>query len=76
MDCDRPLKDIYGETMEMVKVSLCVSSAGLLLIHGRVSSPRSARMERVLGLFTTRKTPRLKASAVSAQENVAEICRV
>ena len=61
MDCDRPLEDIYGETMEIVKVSFCMSSAGLSLIHGRVSSPRSARMEMVLGLFTTR-TPRLKES--------------
>ena len=46
--------------METVKVSFCMSSAGLLLIHGSVSSPRSARMKRVSGLFTIRNTARLK----------------
>ena len=46
--------------MEIVKVSFCMSGAGPLLIHGRVSSLRSARMKRGSGLFTTRNTARLK----------------
>lgn len=50
--------------MTMVKVGFCMSGAGRLLIHGRVSSPRTARMKRVLGLFTTTNTPRLKESSL------------
>lgn len=64
VNCDRPLGDIYGETMELIEVSFCVNGARMLLILNSISSLRSAMIERVLELSTTTKDPRVDESTL------------
>lgn len=62
MDCDRDLKDIYGEIMELVKVSFCVSNTIILLIFNSVSSlgsTGSTTRERVMEMFRRIRDPML-----------------
>lgn len=59
MDCDRPLTEIYEETMEMVKVNfVCGSGTRLMLIVNSVSSPGGATREGILGVSTAMKDSR------------------
>ena len=59
VDCNRPLRDIYGETMELVKVRLCVSNGILLLTPNSASSLRSAARGRLMRLYSKLKNLRL-----------------
>lgn len=62
--------------MELVKVSFCMSHNRLMLmlVLNRVSSPRSATMERILTLSTTMKNPRFDKSSLLIGRERPRIC--
>lgn len=74
MDCDRPLGDIYGETMELVKVSLCLSHDRLSLTINSIFSPGGVTRERPLNLSMTAKDPRLDESILLEHGEIEGMC--